>query len=590
MKTIWTLVKKDVRRLAPGALVLALLGLAQIALGAYLLVDHLPEGFAKRAEKLALGFAILEGLATWLLALAQVQLDAPTRTNALGRVLPLSGGGLLVAKVLGAAVLMGLVPWLVRLPWWAFANLDADEWVYQSAFLWTRQGVVVLFAMLLASLVNRFARAILWSFVLAAGVVVASVVFEAFLSADLGEARRLAYYWEEGPNPMTQWNQRFAVAVSVLLLGMTAVVIWQYLTRRTAISLAWAGGVLAVAGFALVKLPGWTVVPTKDPSTVVSAPPSELEAAVQVEFRGRGIHWSNTLALDWAVSVPPGWTVQGKALQTQAWTADGPLTPQQFVGSDDWDSVPWAVLLEDLIPAGTPEVDLDEETRRALLRRSVRSTYETQAGRILSLQKHRTAFLWPDETEGEPDPSVRVRTELEVEMTRIEIMRQGPLSETGWQRSNHGAFRILKGQSKPSSASRWYKTPFDAWHTGVAITAGHSGRRLAWSTLASGGTTRPLDRPQVLLVDGLFRDGWQMSGRYDWRSFAGVSVQRIEFEIVPGSLGFDDRPTASPITEEWIQNLRYAVLRKHEKFQIQRLFDIEQVKIWRADGSAPASP
>ena len=567
---------------------MGLLGLAQIGLGLLLLLDlEFGEGIVQKAYLFALAVAVLEGCATFLLALALVQLDAPTRTHALGRVLPVSGGAMLLAKVLAAAVLLGMVPWLVRLPWWAFANLVADEWLLQSAFLWGRQAVLVLIAMLLASLVDSFARAFLWCFVLLAGMVAGVLAFEVILGADLAQARQLAKIEPYDRTQLAMWDHRFAVAGGIVLVGLAAVVGWQFVTRRTAASLIGAGAVLALAALVLAWMPGWPVPgsmvnPEDMPTAQLALTTPEVDAAIHVEFRGARLAMGEhpvtrqNLEMDWAVSATQGWMVRLLHGHVQMWATDGPMVLDEKVYSASDNFRPWEVLLMNLIPANTPEAMFDEEARRVLDLRRLGTRIEMRDGKRSSLQQQRTPNLWPKQwmvTTG-----LRVRTTLKIEVTRVEILCQGPLTENGWQRPGEGAFRILEGR-KATRFAGWLEAPHEVWQTGVAATAARRPVRLDQVHLVSRASEHPDNRQMMLFVDGLYRDMWRPYTADRWRTFAGVSVCRMEIALAPGWLGLQHRPTAAPVTDAWKQHLRYAVVREHESYLVQRVVDLEDVEI-----------
>ncbi len=109
------------------------------------------------------GLVAVDIVATYFLASWLVMEDAPMRTNHYSRTRPVSRGGMLAAKALGAFVLLGLAPVVVWLPWWIYCGFGALDCLREATLTLAVQALLILPAFLLGSLVDSFRRLLLWT-------------------------------------------------------------------------------------------------------------------------------------------------------------------------------------------------------------------------------------------------------------------------------------------------------------------------------------------------------------------------------------------------------------------------------------------
>jgi len=252
MNLTWHIVKKDLRRFRGALALWVVLLAAQFFLNLRLLSPRsadlnwfVTSGFlfdVLLAVTLAIGF---------FLAAALVLSDPLVGTSMFWVTRPISGGRLLRAKLVTVALLFGVVPVLAWLPWWVYCGYGASDMAGAAVRLLGVQGLAVLAAIVLASLVGetgRFAAVAVLGGVAVLVAVMSFATWDGFqdLSARLVETR--------------------LVVATGLLVVTGAVVVWkQYADRRpgssAAILAAGVGLSLLVVAFWPWRLPclglGW---------------------------------------------------------------------------------------------------------------------------------------------------------------------------------------------------------------------------------------------------------------------------------------------------------------------------------------------
>ena len=178
-------------------------------------------------ENLHGGLVAIDLVATYLLASWLVMEDAPMRANHYARTRPVSRGGLLAAKALGSFVLLGLAPVLVWLPWWIYCDFSVPDCLRETALTLAVQGLVIMPAFLLGSLVDSHRRLLLWTPVWMGALFVAFFIPIMMLAAQ-EETRGLL----KDPEQLGLWQTRFLVAGGGLLLTCVGLIFWQTLRRR----------------------------------------------------------------------------------------------------------------------------------------------------------------------------------------------------------------------------------------------------------------------------------------------------------------------------------------------------------------------
>lgn len=230
MVSILSFVRKDLRFLLwPWLAWMGLLA-ARIAHGFWCILA--PSGNHPDSQSLDFTLTALGALVCYLLVLRLVQADAPLRPRAFWRTRPISGGGLLAAKALAAFLLFGLAPVLVSLPWWLFNSLAGSDLALAALELVLTHVAIILPAFLLASVVDSFARAVLWS-VVQYGAIVGLVLIA-------GPSKDYLSLLEPGLA-----LSRELLAVGIATMGIVALTVWQFRRRRP---------VPVIAGFVLLHV------------------------------------------------------------------------------------------------------------------------------------------------------------------------------------------------------------------------------------------------------------------------------------------------------------------------------------------------
>ena len=235
MNLTWHIVKKDLRALRWPLVLWTLLIVTKLGMGVVLLTADGTEGEAwfVRIDGTAKLLAALE-CAGFVLVAALVQEDLLVGTTAFWVTRPISGGRLLRAKLAGIGLVFGVLPLLVTLPWWLGCGYGWREIAWAAAETAALQAVVVLVGLLWAVVTDGLARFLMWTL----------VMLVAFPSI----AGSIAVYHERthaSPGSGVVAT-RIALVISLAVLGVLAVVVHQYLTRRTWRSVSVIGGAVAL--------------------------------------------------------------------------------------------------------------------------------------------------------------------------------------------------------------------------------------------------------------------------------------------------------------------------------------------------------
>ncbi|MEY4487528.1 MAG: hypothetical protein RIQ79_36, partial [Verrucomicrobiota bacterium] len=160
---------------------------------------------------------------------------------------PISGGGLLLAKALAAFLLFGLAPVLVSLPWWLTNGLAGADLALAAFELLLVHVALILPAFLLASVVDSFGRAVLWSIV-QYGAIVGLTLFA-------GQSEEQLTLLEPGLE-----LSREVLAAGIATLGMVALIVWQF-RRRHQVAVIAGFVLLHVAVAVIWRCSSWNFVP-----------------------------------------------------------------------------------------------------------------------------------------------------------------------------------------------------------------------------------------------------------------------------------------------------------------------------------------
>lgn len=160
MRLVWHMVRTDVRRMWLPLMFWVFLLAAKNELGAFMSAGAGVD--AVQFEALGFWVYALAGfgaLVNFVLVALLVQDDALVGTRMFWATRPIAGGRLLAAKLIGAALMFGVLPVVVSLRWWIVCGYDAKEIARAVVAMLDCQIVVVLPALVLAAItenVNRF--------------------------------------------------------------------------------------------------------------------------------------------------------------------------------------------------------------------------------------------------------------------------------------------------------------------------------------------------------------------------------------------------------------------------------------------------
>lgn len=238
MKLTWHIVLKDARRLwIPFALWVVLLTLKHGVDWRLLHVVTEDAVWVQRMRAFAIMLTGLGYFIGYILAAALVKEDAPTGNNGFWMTRPVSGARLLGAKVLGCAVLLGILPVLAALPWWLAGGRTGLELLLatREALWW--QAWTVAPALVVAAITESLGWFLAWTIAFQLGSL------WALASWHSGSSRLMKAIAGTGDSVPGELK----LAVALALVGPAAAVVVQYVTRRSRLAIAIAGATAAGA-------------------------------------------------------------------------------------------------------------------------------------------------------------------------------------------------------------------------------------------------------------------------------------------------------------------------------------------------------
>lgn len=222
MKLIWHIVKKDCVHLR--WLLAAWLAIfsAQVALGIW--AEGGSEALFKSASAVAGVNWILFDLQLFVAILLSVEIvhaDLLVDPKAHWLTLPISGGELLVGKLVGVVLLIWLLPMAVLWPWWLIQHWGMTDLVLGTVSLALLHVLVTLPALLIATLTDSWTRFVTWAFVGAVAFCATGILLSVRYEASPLEIRT---------SPTVPWSQML-LGVGILVVVSAGVVVHQYLIR-----------------------------------------------------------------------------------------------------------------------------------------------------------------------------------------------------------------------------------------------------------------------------------------------------------------------------------------------------------------------
>ncbi len=233
MNLTWHIIKKDLVRLRLPVLLWAVVLAGQVY-ASHELISPLSLDLNLFFEMgMFFNLLVLVGLVVTYPLVATLVLDDPlSGTTMFWVTRPITGGRLLVAKVVVAFLLFGLLPLLVWLPWWLYCSFGWHDLLPAAGCVLGIQAITVILAFALAALVDQIGRFLLYSLLLGFAVLVALL----YVASHTGISRELL-------------QSRLLVTAGLLMLFSVGALVRQYSTRRlvSAAAVMLAGVVLSVA-------------------------------------------------------------------------------------------------------------------------------------------------------------------------------------------------------------------------------------------------------------------------------------------------------------------------------------------------------
>ncbi len=226
MKLIWHITKKDLRRLALPLVGFVFAIVAKIGLGLTLRAGDGADGEWFSRISLYLNLCLgLEAIVAYVLVGLLVHEDAVVGTQVFWRTRPIRGGMLLKSKLLTCALIFGVLPVLLALPWWLVCGYGFAQMGPAALEVLARQAEIVLPAFALAVLADNLGRYLSVTLIAAALAAFASIMATAYLPPPESQTWRLM---------QTKSILMLALAVT----GMVVVVVRQFRARNLGISYA----------------------------------------------------------------------------------------------------------------------------------------------------------------------------------------------------------------------------------------------------------------------------------------------------------------------------------------------------------------
>jgi hypothetical protein len=238
MNRVLHIVAKDLRRLRGWVIGWLVILMVPVVVGGLLLRNEPTPAEWNWYGGILVAARWLQAGVAYLMAILLVQADRVVGTTAFWVTRPISGGRLLMAKMVTAGLIFVGGAVLLNLPWWWFSGLGARDIVVAVIELLPPTAAVVLPAMMIGALTDSLGRALLWSLILAALGVMMPMLFSLVMNtASPRAASDLVIY--------------AVIGGGATLLAMAAAVTLLYQTRRYTRWLA-----MPAAGLAVVLLLG----------------------------------------------------------------------------------------------------------------------------------------------------------------------------------------------------------------------------------------------------------------------------------------------------------------------------------------------
>jgi hypothetical protein len=237
MNLTWHIVKKDLRSLKWPLLLWTLLIVGKLGVGVLLLrTKGADTEEINSLMHLQAAVYILTGLEciSFVLAAALIQEDLLVGTTAFWVTRPISGARLLRAKLLGLVLIFGLLPLLVMLPWWLWNGYGPTEICWAALETILIQTACVLVGLLWSVVTDGFARFLMWTLAM-------------LVAVPLTTASVAYYVTSHPPEPQPGvMVTRFGLVLGLAVIGILALTVHQFLTRKLWRSVAIIGATVGL--------------------------------------------------------------------------------------------------------------------------------------------------------------------------------------------------------------------------------------------------------------------------------------------------------------------------------------------------------
>ncbi len=533
MKLAWHIVKKDFRRLWGPLALWTLLLIAKGEVGVSALAS---EGGEERVFYFSLcenTLVVLEVIVNLLLVAALVQEDVVVGTGMFWATRPISGGRLLAAKLLGAALMFGVLPVVVAVRWWMVCGYGPPEMARAALAIADAQLVTVGVALLLAVMTKNINEFLGW----AMGLAVGGVLWFLWL------APRWSWLRSEVSWGVSETRE---VLVFVLMgIGAATVIAHQFLTRRLARTRLIVAMVALVV--AAVSQGRW------DFSRLWLRAPYSAVLAEGVSVEAERLNFEKSPAVEFVFrGVPERYGMRLKAAQTWRWPDETTAAAQSDSLTGPWPG--WAEWQALGLPGG--------HTGAAAIYEAAGPQGATGGDRTMV---RLPLFIGPEKVSRLQAEPAAYTAEMHVALERPGLEFELP-ARTTWERRLAG-FYVRMGESK------WVD---GEWRATVLESRPSFARYGRWRPhLAALFGLRGITALSFALVNREKGEAIKV-----WRRGGGgrlhVGGQELTWDVLRGPVPREaeaENPEASP---RWLDGATIAVMRYREEARFDREIKVER--------------
>ena len=520
------------------------------------------------------GLVTADVIMTYLLAAWLVMEDAPMRPDHYARTRPLSRGDLLAAKSLGALLLLGLAPVLVWLPWWIYSGFGWAACLREAVVTVAVQGVIVLPAFLIASIVDSFRRVLLWTPVWIGALMITIPVPLLWIVA----MREGAGGPRDDLDLLGLWQSRFLLAGAILVAGAATLVVWQFLRRRPREAIVGAAACLGATMAATLTAP-WNFWPNAGEWAQIRPKDAEgievrLESATLVPYPRKDDGWR--LSLHWTANTGSDteiipcrtldrirWDeIQGTDFRTYNHYPDNELERAQLLERVDFGT----------LPAG-PTDEKAEACRQTRLRDQPwyegGFTWDLHGfSRLMEIHRHPAPFT-----------DLRLHSRMLLSQVKYKVQRLVPLTETRFRADGD---RLVRVREVTLDANSPWISALDR-RPALLITR-------PWFALFAPAAAKRAEEDKS--SDGLaLIDTWDRTVvERSWFGQHGIVIGGVALRPFVSGIGRvvairNGKSELAPFSEETLRGLRLVAVERRETARFYREVTVDPLPITAADES-----